>query len=113
MVLSYVHYPQDTLKELYRILAPKGTLLITTLKPYADLSVIYRSFVEHATSSDDIAEARKLLTSAGSIRSRESEGQFKFFSEAELVGMMSAVGAKNPIVSRSFANQANIIIVTK
>jgi ubiquinone/menaquinone biosynthesis C-methylase UbiE len=113
LVLSYVHHPQNTLKELYRVLAPGGKLLITTLKPFADLSAVYKSFVEQATTSEDILEARKLLTNAGAIRSKESEGYFKFFGENELMGMMLSIGAKDPMVCRSFANQANIAVVKK
>ncbi len=113
LVLSYVRHPQHTLQEFFRILAPGGVLVITSLKPYADLSVVYRNFLEKEDTPEAIAEAKQLLANAGLIRARESEGHFKFFSEAELMGMMLELGAKNPTVVRSFANQANIAVMRK
>jgi ubiquinone/menaquinone biosynthesis C-methylase UbiE len=113
LVLSYVRHPQKTLDELYRILAPGGTLVITTLKPYADLSAVYRNFLAQADTPEEVAEARNLLANAGLIRARESEGHFKFFGEIELMGMMLELGATHPVVSRSFANQANVAAMIK
>ena len=113
LVLSYVKSASKSLRELYRVLAPGGTIIISSLKPYADLSVVYRNFLAQADTPEDIADAKKLLTNAGLIRARETEGHFKFFGETEFMGMLLELGAKHPMVVRSFANQANIAVLTK
>jgi ubiquinone/menaquinone biosynthesis C-methylase UbiE/pimeloyl-ACP methyl ester carboxylesterase len=113
LVLSYVRHYHNALRELYRVLAPGGVLVVTSLKPYADLSAVYRNFLDQAKNAADIEEAKGLLANAGLIRSRESEGHYKFFSEAELTGMMLELGIENPKVVRAFANQANIAVIRK
>ena len=113
LVISYVNNPDFTVKELFRVLKPGGTIIISTLKPFADLSQIYKNFVSQATSERDILEARKLLSNAGQIKRREGEGHYYFFSEKELKTIMVATGAKAVKTSRSFGNQANIVVAVK
>jgi ubiquinone/menaquinone biosynthesis C-methylase UbiE len=113
LVLSYVRHYQNALRELYRVLAPGGALVITSLKPHADLSAIYRNFLNQAKNAEDIEQAKALLTNAGLIRSRESEGHYKFFSDAELTGMILELGVEKPTIVRSFSNQANIAVIKK
>jgi ubiquinone/menaquinone biosynthesis C-methylase UbiE len=113
LVISYVKNPIDTVGELIRVLKPGGPIVITTLKPYADTSEIYRNFVEKAENEEEIEEARKLLSNAGSIKQKEIEGHFRFFSEGELITIMGKAGIKDIKVFRSFANQANVAVGIK
>ncbi len=113
LVLSYVQDPLSTLNNLVRVMKPGARIVITSLKPYADLSEIYRNFVSQAENEQDIIEARRLLSSAGRIKQKEGEGHYHFFSERELLALMIAAGLERVKICRSFGNQANVAVAIK
>lgn len=113
LVIGYVRDPLFTLREYLRVLAPQGRLVISNLKPYADLSAIYRSFVETARTPDQIEEGRRLLDNSGKIKAREGEGVFHFFHQAELESLLRAAGVPHPRVYSTFGNQALIAVAEK
>lgn len=113
LLLSYVHEPIRVLKELFRVLKPKGKIVITSMKPYCDLSKIYRNYLQQVRDYKEIEDARLLLNSAGKIREQENIGSYKFFPEEELEDMLVDVGLTNIKVYRSFGNQANVAIAEK
>lgn len=113
LVIGYVRDPLSTLREYLRVLAPQGRLVISNLKPYADLSAIYRSFVETAQTAEEVEEGRRLLDNSGKIKAREGEGVFHFFHQAELEGLLRAAGVAHPRVYSTFGNQALIAVADK
>ena len=113
LVVGYVRDPSFTLREYLRVLKPQGRLVVSNLKPYADLSAIYRNFVETARTPDQIEEGRRLLDNSGKIKEREGEGVFNFLHSAELEGLLRGVGAVHPRVYSSFGNQALIAVAEK
>jgi ubiquinone/menaquinone biosynthesis C-methylase UbiE/pimeloyl-ACP methyl ester carboxylesterase/ribosome-associated toxin RatA of RatAB toxin-antitoxin module len=113
LVLSYLQKPGYTLEELARVLRPGGRLVVSSLKPYADLSQIYRNFVSHAQCEDDVLEARKLLSCAGAIKQREGAGHYYFFSDQSLTDLLRKAGLEPEPFVRAFGNQANVIAATK
>ena len=113
LVLGYVRDPLFTLREYLRVLTPHGRLVISNLKPYADLSAIYRSFVETAQTRDQIEEGRRLLDNSGRIKEREGEGTFHFLYQAELESLLRAAGGSRPRVYSTFGNQALIAVSDK
>ncbi|MBX3344450.1 MAG: alpha/beta fold hydrolase [Nitrospira sp.] len=113
LVLGYVRDPLSTLREYLRVLAPHGRLVISNLKPYADLSAIYRNFVETAQTPDQIEEGRRLLDNSGRIKEREGEGTFQFHYQAEFEGLLRAAGVSRPHVYSTFGNQALIAVADK
>lgn len=113
LVIGYVRDPLFTLREYLRVLAPQGRLVISNLKPYADLSAIYRSFVETAQTVDQVEEGRRLLDNSGKIKAREGEGVFHFFHQAELESLLRAAGVAHPRVYSTFGNQALIAVAEK
>lgn len=113
LVIGYVRDPLFTLREYLRVLAPNGRLVISNLKPYADLSAIYRNFVETARTADQVEEGRRLLDNSGKIKAREGEGVFHFLHQAELEGLLRAAGLAHPRVYSTFGNQALLAVAEK
>jgi len=113
LVLSYLAYPARTLKELFRVLKRHGKVVITSLKPFNDLSQIYCNFIGKAKNKKDIEEATKLFTESGKIKYKEDIGHYKFFSEEELKSLLKNAKGKKIETYRSFGNQANVAVAEK
>jgi ubiquinone/menaquinone biosynthesis C-methylase UbiE/esterase/lipase len=113
LVISYLQNPLFTLRELARVLKPKGRLVVTSLKPHADLTEIYRNFIKVAETDEEIEEAWKLLNNAGAIKCKEAEGYYHFFSESELTVLLNMAGFKRMQSSKVLANQASLIVCEK
>lgn len=113
LVLSYLVRPETLLRELKRILKPGGVLVVSSMKPYCDMSAIYRGFVDQQVTNSDVEKARNLLRAAGTIKLKEEKGQYAFFSENELADMVMSVGLIAGLSRRSLGDQANVICATK
>lgn len=113
LVVSYLNRYDYTMKELFRVLKPGGRIVVSSLKPYADLSMIYKDYMDQEITLDDILEGRKLLSSAGKIRHKEKQGIYQFFSEGELEKLMLGAGFTSIKFFRSFGNQANVVVGIK
>ena len=106
LVVGYVQNPGAALKELYRVLAPGGRMVISNLKPNGDFSGIYQSLVSSAALPQQREEARDLLNNYGKIRQAEKEGQFCFFDRTEWESHVAGLGCTNGKVYPTFAGQA-------
>jgi SAM-dependent methyltransferase/alpha-beta hydrolase superfamily lysophospholipase len=113
LVLSYVERPAEAMRELWRVLRPGGKMVVSSLKPNADLSEIYRNFTSKADSQNEIEEGRKLLSNAGMIRVKEVRGMYHFYSEKELRLKVREAGFYRARTFRSFGDQANIVVCSK
>jgi len=113
LVISYLEDPLCTLREFMRVLSPKGKIILTNLKPQADLSQIYRNFVRLADRPEEVEEARQLLTNSGKIRQAEGDGVFRFFDRQELAMLLLSTGAVRPRIFSTFANQAYLAVAEK
>jgi ubiquinone/menaquinone biosynthesis C-methylase UbiE len=113
LVLSYVQEPKLALKELWRVIRPGGKMVVTSLKPSADLSEVYRNFISVAESSRELEEGRKLLSNAGMIKIKEIRGLYHFYTEKELREAVREAGFSRPRAFRSFGEQANVIVCSK
>ncbi len=114
LVLGYLDDPVATLRELFRVLAPNGTLVLSNLKPNSDLSVIYTNSVQETTKSEEVEEARQLLSNSGKIRKAEGDGVFQFHDEEDLRHLFQQIDpTSSPRVYSTFANQAYIAVIKK
>ncbi len=112
-MISYLQDPLSTLGEFMRVLTPNGRLVITNLKPHADLSQIYRNFVQRADRPEEMEEGRQLLNNSGKIKQAEGDGIFRFFDRQELAMLLTSSGAVQPRVYSTFANQGYIVVAEK
>ncbi len=113
LVISYLTDPAITIKELFRVLKRRGRIVITSLKPFNDLSQIYCTFLDKTENKKDIEEAKKLFTESGKIKYKEDMGHYKFFSEEELRSLLVKAGGRSVKTYRSFGNQANVAFAQK
>jgi ubiquinone/menaquinone biosynthesis C-methylase UbiE len=113
LVIGYLQNPLSTLRELIRVLSPNGKIVITNLKPQADLSQIYRNFVQASRRQEEVQEARALLSNSGKIKQGESDGSFIFYDKEELASLLKCSGAIRPRIYSTFSNQAYIVVAEK
>ena len=113
LVLSYVKDPLFTLGELRRTLKDSGRIVITSLKPYADLSQIFRNYISVSRSAEEIEQARMVLSNAGMIRHKVAEGYYRFFSESKLEDLLHQAGCRTVAAYRSLGDQANVAVAGK
>ncbi len=113
LVLGYLEDPMSSLLELVRVLAPGGLIIVTSLKPYADLIEIYKNFMLRTDLPEEIEEAERLLNTACKIKQAESDGLFRSFQPDEIAMLMIMSGVSEPQVSSTFGNQAYIVAAKK
>ncbi len=113
LVIGYLQDPLFTLKELVRVLSPNGKIILTNLKPQADLSAIYRNFIRLTQRREEIEEARAVLSNSGKIKQGESDGVFFFCDKQELAMLLLSSGAIRPRTYSTFVNQAYIAVAEK
>ena len=113
LVLGYLRDPLFTLRELIRVLAPRGKLVLTHFKPQANFSHIYRAFVSMARSDLDRQQAKEMVEASDQITKPVPEDAFRFFDRQELAMLLMASGASQPRIYSTFANQAYIAVAEK
>ncbi len=113
LVVSYLRDPRAAMRELFRLTKTGGKIVVSSLKPHCDFSIVYRNFIEIAGNQEEIMEARKLLSQTGKIRQKESEGHYRFFSEKELTDLLECSGFSLHSVRRTLGDQANIAVAIK
>jgi ubiquinone/menaquinone biosynthesis C-methylase UbiE len=112
-LLSYLEKPEKLLTQLHRVLRPGGRIVVSSMKPFCDLSAIYRDFIEQKASRGEVESARELLRAAGAIKVKEEQGYYVFFSAEQLTEMVEAAGFRRVQCFASLGNQANVVAAIK
>ncbi len=113
LVLSYLNRPQEVLTEIHRVLRPGGRIVVSSMKPFCDLSEIYRDFMGQQLTAEALESGRDLLRAAGKIRLKEEQGYYTFFSGEELTDLLSGAGFKKCESHMSFGGQAVVVAAEK
>lgn len=113
LLLSYLKSPTRVLEQLHRVIRPGGRIVVSSMKPFCDLSSIYRDFVDQKISDHDVESARELLRAAGAIKMKQEQGYYTFFSGDELTAFLIRAGFKQPQCFTSLGNQACVAVATK
>lgn len=113
LLLSYLEKPEKLLTQLHRVLQPGGRIVVSSMKPFCDLSAIYRDFIEQKATRGEVESARELLRAAGAIKVKEEQGYYVFFSAEQLTEMVEAAGFRRVQCFASLGNQANVVAAIK
>lgn len=123
LLVSYLFNPDEIIQEFYRILRPDGRLLVSSMRPDGDISVIFTNYINKVwkdfsvtmTEEDrekNLAGARAMLNEAASLLELEEDGHFRFYSGEELLDMLGRAGFVNCTVTESLGNPPQVVIVT-
>ena len=110
LVLSYLKRPQALLRELRRVARSGAVVVLSSMKPHCDMSVIYRDFITQQVTETEVESARDLLRAAGKIRLKEEIGHYAFFSDNELAALAGEAGFT---VTENFISLGNQAVVIK
>ncbi len=113
LVISYLRNPGLVIRELARVLAPGGRIVVSSMKPYCDMSSIYRDFLHQEVENEELESARDLLRAAGRIKVKEEKGYYRFFSGDAMAAMAKRAGLKKVDVHSSFGDQTHLIAAEK
>jgi ubiquinone/menaquinone biosynthesis C-methylase UbiE len=123
LFVSYLFNPDEIFPDFYRMLKPNGLLLVSSMKPDSDISMIFTNYVDkvqHFDFSDtdiksqdiSLMGAREMLNEAATLFELEEDGYFKFFSKKELVDMFKIAGFNQVQVHSSMGYPPQAFIVT-
>ncbi|MEO6992614.1 MAG: methyltransferase domain-containing protein [Lacunisphaera sp.] len=113
LLLSYLNRPQALLAELWRVARPGAVVVLSSMKPHCDMSVIYRNFIDQQVTETEVESARDLLRAAGRIRLKEEIGHYAFFSDSELSALATDAGFTVKETFHSLGGQAIVIKAQK
>ncbi len=120
LILPYLYDPGAVLRELRRMLAPGGVLVLSSLKPNFDSSKSYLEEAETISKRKDLTdlERERLLASlrefsafVASIMEMEDEGRFRFFAADEFASLVRDAGFVNVQTAESFGKPPTAVIV--
>ena len=123
LFLSYLPDPDACLGEIRRVLRSGGQLVLSSMRPDADLSLIYTSALADVRAgvydahypgierADLLAAGRSFLNDAARLIDLEEAGQFEFWTAEALVQMLGQAGFAVVETGNGFGDPAQACFV--
>jgi SAM-dependent methyltransferase len=123
LFISYIFNPDYLIEDFFRMLRPGGLLLVSSMRPDSDISVIFTDFV-HEFGQDNLPDAsprsadlelqaaRSMLNEAAGLFELEEEGYFKFYKREELMGLLETTGFCDLLCETALGDPSQAYIVT-
>jgi ubiquinone/menaquinone biosynthesis C-methylase UbiE/pimeloyl-ACP methyl ester carboxylesterase len=99
LFLSYLRNPDYALSELYSMLRPGGTIVVSSMRPDSDLSTIFTNYIRRIENQNDnhggaygTGGARAMLNEAATLFELEEDGYFRFYTSRELKELLEGAG---------------------
>ncbi|MDP3939327.1 MAG: methyltransferase domain-containing protein, partial [Deltaproteobacteria bacterium] len=124
LVVCYLYRPEATIGEFHRLLAPGGSLVLSSMKPDADVSRIYMRLIERLrrspeleipeglTRDDLLNSARTFLNKAAGILNLEEAGAFEFLPRERLVEIFRDAGFRDVHVTDTFGDPPQAYVLS-
>jgi len=124
LLLGYLTDAEAVLREIHRILKPRGRLVLSTLRRDADISKIYtdsvaelqpdrlRRIFSEAVAADIEQLRQDFLSDASRIIDLEEFGYFRFWSSRELEELIAKAGFVDIETRPSFGNPPQAILAS-
>ena len=121
IVLSYLKNPEVAFKEFVRCLKTGGRLVVSSMKPDADMSIMHKKIFKSVENSDKyrnhekarlLKSIRRLANKMAQLLNLVEECQFRFFSEEELLAFAEENGLKEVTLYESYGDPPQAYILT-
>jgi len=123
LFISYLFDPEQIVRQFYRMLKPGGRLLLSSMRPDSDISVIFTDFIEQVARADGtegeagernekLEGARAMLNEAASLFELEEDGYFRFFTAGELETFVRRAGFTLLETRASLGEPTQAVIIT-
>jgi SAM-dependent methyltransferase len=113
LVLAYVWDPLFALREMMRVVAPSGRLILAILKPVADPLQVYRDLLDHLDRAEDQAQVQWMLENWASIQLVEYKAGKRICDSSELEQLFAWSGAVGVRIYPAFADHAFLAVAEK
>jgi len=124
LVISYLDSPTAFLEEVHRILKPGGRLVLSTLRPDADISKLFvdglaelkpsgnRKNLGHISDTEFEDLTRDFLNDASKILDLEEAGQFRFWAPEELCELVASAGFSSTSARLALGEPEQAVVLT-
>jgi SAM-dependent methyltransferase len=124
LLLGYVKDPEALLRAMHALLRPGGRLVLSTLRPDADVSKLYVEGADELRAGqgaelfepDELARVddalRTFLNDAARVLDLEERGRFRFWDAPELARLVERAGFRGVKTRPSFGDPPQAIVLS-
>jgi SAM-dependent methyltransferase/pimeloyl-ACP methyl ester carboxylesterase len=121
LFVSYLFNPEYLVEDCYKALQPGGQLLVSSMKPDSDLSMIFVNYIQALQRAEwnqaherdreqNLSEARAMLNEAAALFELEESGFFRFYTAHQLYDLLSHAGFQQVSVRPSMGSPPQAFI---